>query len=418
MKYKLLDPETVYVSRQGSVPRMERMYRIQALKDIPRYGVRSGQIGGYVSSSSVLSHQGDCWIGGEAKAFGHVRVINNALLTEEARAVADDGCKLLISGNAILRGNALVAQSYMPVGADEALITNDAEIYGYAKINSPGVIEGRARIYGNADLGHFCSVLNNARIGGNAKLLGETVVSHNSRIYGNALIDIKCEITGNSIICKDVEVGKGRRIHSERYPNLPETEFPNGEPERDYLHKPNKGLYAEHKSTEVFSNPENATPAGLAQYPGGMYGNLFHELKDKVDSYHNDVVNLLRYPVMSDMTNDFTRAMATAMRRAERSLVSGEESEIKEAVLAFEESLLVAESNARKIASSALTPEDRKKTETAKQLFALAVNEGAAENEKKTALQRAFKELEGVMDIPQTAVDSIIARAGLLEIEA
>jgi len=415
MKYKLLNAKTVYISRQGSVPRMETMYQIQAAKAIPRHGVEVGQLGGYVSASGVLSHQGDCWIADNAKVYGNVRVLDNALVSEEARVVTSDPkLEIIISGNAVIRGNAFVSQISLPQGVKTSLISGDADISGYVNLNSPCVIEGKVKLYDNAIFGKNCSVLNNAHVGGEAQVGEHTVIAGDSRVFGNAVVGVQCEILGQSVLAGDALIPDGQKLLNHVEPDYEEEDLWAEEDwddeEEEFI--PKQGYF--HSVTPV-AKPA-LTKTGTSQ--GSIYTELFAEVKEKYDAYHNDVVNLLRYPVMSDMTNDFTLAMVTAMRRAERSLRASDETEIKEAVLSFEERFLAAESNARKIAATLFSSEERKHTETATQLFAVAVNDASAENEKKNALRRAFKELEGIMDIPDTAKSAIIARSGLLELEA
>jgi hypothetical protein len=52
------------------------MYRIRALKDFS--DVKAGDLGGFVESESNLSHNGDCWVYGNAKVYGNGEVFGNA----------------------------------------------------------------------------------------------------------------------------------------------------------------------------------------------------------------------------------------------------------------------------------------------------------------------------------------------------
>lgn len=86
MKYELTD-ET-----NGSGLR-----RIRALRDIPRYGVKEGDLGGWVESEGNLTQEGDCWvfdnaqvsdtalIYGDAQVFDAARVFGNAQVFDNAR---------------------------------------------------------------------------------------------------------------------------------------------------------------------------------------------------------------------------------------------------------------------------------------------------------------------------------------------
>ena len=48
------------------------IYRIKALKDFGR--VKAGDLGGFVEREKNLSHEGDCWVCGDAQVFENARV--------------------------------------------------------------------------------------------------------------------------------------------------------------------------------------------------------------------------------------------------------------------------------------------------------------------------------------------------------
>lgn len=428
-KYRLRESESAYVARDGKVPFSSVMYRIEALVDIPRYGVKAGDLGGLVSSSSILSHQGDCWIGENAKVYGQIKVSGNALVTGEAKIAAlhtMGKVMLEISGHAIIRGNAMIVQkTILDLSKPPSVIGDTAEIYGNAEILSPNVIAGNSRIYGYARLAEHCSVLGNAWIGGNANVQSFCLIEGNSRVFQDANISKGAELGGDTIIAGETQIAENARVFNRifpKYPDSPIREVFAEDPDAPYANKPDRSTYPLNYSGPIRQvegtvlNTDTYAPAVSSK--SGIYAELMAEIKGKVEEYHNDVINLIRYPVMSDMTNDFTRSMVTAMRQAERAEKAGDASEFKDAVLAFEEKFLSAESNARRIASTLFTDDEKKRTETAKQMFALAVNEGSPESEKKIALRRGFKELEGILDVPETAVNAIVAKAGLLELEA
>lgn len=79
---------------------------------------------------------------------------------------------------------------------------------------------------------------------------------------------------------------------------------------------------------------------------------------------------------------------------------------------------MAAESNAMKLSSSLLSGEELKKMDKAKDLLAIASNEASTEHEKKVSFQQAFKQLEGIIVVPEMAVDTFRAKIGLKEIEA
>ena len=78
MKYELTDETS------GSGLR-----RIRALRDIPRCGVKEGDLGGWVESEGNLTQEGDCWVSdtaliyGDARVFDNARVFGNAMVFDE-----------------------------------------------------------------------------------------------------------------------------------------------------------------------------------------------------------------------------------------------------------------------------------------------------------------------------------------------
>lgn len=95
-----------------------KIYRIIALRDFGN--VKAYELGGYVEDESNLSHEGDCWIGENAKVFGHATVTASAL----------------VSGSARVYGGANVT--------DHAHVYAGAEIFGGARIVGNLMIGGNA----------------------------------------------------------------------------------------------------------------------------------------------------------------------------------------------------------------------------------------------------------------------------------
>ena len=71
-------------------PEKPNLFRIRAVRDIPRFNVKAGDLGGYVQNSWNLSHEGDCWVGDNARVFrdatvsGNARVYGNAQVYDHA----------------------------------------------------------------------------------------------------------------------------------------------------------------------------------------------------------------------------------------------------------------------------------------------------------------------------------------------
>ncbi len=115
-------------------PRNPQLFRIRALRDIPRVNVKAGDFGGFVQSESNLSQEGDCWIGDNACVYGDAYISGNARIFQNAQ----------VCGNAQVYGNAQVfgdAKVY-----DRSRIFGDAKIYGNAQVFSNTWVSGDLEI--------------------------------------------------------------------------------------------------------------------------------------------------------------------------------------------------------------------------------------------------------------------------------
>ena len=130
--------------------------RIQALRDFG--DVKKGDIGGYVESEENLSHDGDCWVSGDAKVLDFAQV----------------------SGNAEVFGS--------------------AHVYGHAKVLGNACVSGRAQVFGNAQVYGEAHVYGDAHVYGNAKVYDKAVVSGSAKVYGDA------EVSGSAKVYEDADV--------------------------------------------------------------------------------------------------------------------------------------------------------------------------------------------------------------------
>ena len=131
------------------------LHRIRALRDIPRHGVKAGDLGGLIEKENNLSQDGDAWIFNDAEVSGNACVFGNAIVYDNAR-IYGYAC---VSGDAKIFGNACVY--------------GDARIFGDACIFDDACVSGDAKVYGNA------KVSGDAKISGNACVLGDARVSGN-----------------------------------------------------------------------------------------------------------------------------------------------------------------------------------------------------------------------------------------------
>ena len=153
------------------------LYRIRALIDIKAFGVKIGDLGGYIEKEYNLSHDCNAWVSDNAMVYGDARIYDNTIVYSDARVYgyARIYGNAAISGNAMIYGNSWVSDNAMVYG--DARIYDDTKIYGYARIYGNTIISGNAMIYGNA------------MVYGGAIVYGDSMVYGDAMVYGNA--DIK-----------------------------------------------------------------------------------------------------------------------------------------------------------------------------------------------------------------------------------
>ena len=108
MKYKLTDETKEFCGKT--------LFRIEATRDIPKYGIQSGDLGGWVENERNLLHGGDAWVGGDARVYG------------------------------------------------DAWVGGDAQVYGDARVYGDAWVYGDARVYGDAWVGGDARIKNNGNI--------------------------------------------------------------------------------------------------------------------------------------------------------------------------------------------------------------------------------------------------------------
>lgn len=113
------------------------VYRIRALRDIPRYGIKAGDLGGYIESENNLSNLGDCWIGNSAIVCKNAIVCDDAIVSDYAE----------VYNNAVICDEAEVLGSKAKV-FDFARISGHAKIYNSAKIFGGSTISGHITVSG------------------------------------------------------------------------------------------------------------------------------------------------------------------------------------------------------------------------------------------------------------------------------
>ena len=138
------------------------LHRIRALRDIPRFGVEAGELGGFVEGENNLSQDGDAWVSGDAEVSVYAKVYGNAW----------------VYGNAKVFGNAEIY--------GDALVFGKAWVSGNAKISGDAEVYGNAWVYGDAEVSGYAKVYGNAWVYGDARVFGKAWVYGDAEIYGDA----------------------------------------------------------------------------------------------------------------------------------------------------------------------------------------------------------------------------------------
>jgi carbonic anhydrase/acetyltransferase-like protein (isoleucine patch superfamily) len=372
-------------------------YRLQALRDIPEHNVKAGDLGGYVHRNVKISHEGSCWVGGNAQVIGKVSIEGNAYIGDEAVVWSDDRKSQItikdnvkVSGHALIRTVTLVGQK-----SSETVISENAQIFGFTSVRNARLITGNAKIYDQAKIYYASLITDQTHIFGHANVQDGCQILGFSSISGNA------SVRGSSVI-RDTNLAESAKVDGQS--------LINGKPSKTAISSsvPEKEIDA----LEWKSRAESVPPASSKSF------DAYNEVMAKISAYETDIVKIIKYPIMTDRTDTLTREMVMAVNNAKRYVDDPSGDDFKDSVLALENAFLSAESNARKIASTVFSEDERKKTERAKDLFRIASNEASTEQEKKVAFKQGFKQLEGILDVPDEAIDTFRIKIGLKELEA
>ena len=159
-----MKPRIKYEITNIQHPNYPNLFRIKSLRDIPRFNVKKGDLGGYVQYERNLSQEGECWITDNGCVY------DNGHVTDDAR----------VSSNARVFGFSRICDDAWVFG--EACIYDNAHIYGAAWIGASAAVFGKAQVYGNARVFGETHIFDQARVFGNAK------VGLASRVFGNAKV--------------------------------------------------------------------------------------------------------------------------------------------------------------------------------------------------------------------------------------
>lgn len=144
-------------------------------------------------------------------------------------------------------------------------------------------------------------------------------------------------------------------------------------------------------------------------------------VNDRWLAYELDVARLIDYPAMTDVREPLTSAYLKAKRKADRlapesadvDFTQDQLREYQDAVDDYLTAFDAAEREAMRVKDNNFTPAERDRLKKAKQFVAMSTNQGSSDNERKTAYQRALKELDGVLLLPEAAREALERKVNL-----
>lgn len=179
------------------------LYRIRALIDIPVYGVKAGDLGGFIETEDNLSHEGNSWVSGNATVYGKSLVSDNAWISKEA-IVFDSNLK----GDVVVSGKAMVWKSDIKGTGlkiiDDAVLEYITLEFEDSRISGKSILKN---IFGRSMLTNF-TMKENTQMKGLEKepmLMGGDRISISGRAR---LIGINALLGSDISISDDVSIGE------------------------------------------------------------------------------------------------------------------------------------------------------------------------------------------------------------------
>lgn len=397
--------------------------RWRAIRDIPQVGVKKGDITGYIEDIIECPNPlvASLWVSKDAVALG---------------AIVFKG-KIKITDFGYVRGPGLFERDRNGIPRSYLELSGDVTISGYARVGgnefhtsllTPSLMEGNIVISDEARVELPCSMVS---YHGVITVKDNAIMAGTSGVFGNVTVDKDSKIGTGVILDGDIHVFKSTlgnlvSVQGERIV-LDNASLPSHcVMENGIIIK--SGDIANGTPLDLnFSIRKNVTvPDSSVSAPVpvlaidvvhvDVWNQRFTEITQEIHSYESDIVKTIKYPVMTDLSNEATLEMVFALREVERSIANNYEN-FSELVTKLEKKFLIAESNARKIAGALYSNEEKKKTKQAEDLFSLACDDKASDNERRNALKQGFKRLEGILPISALAIESMRAKAGLRELE-
>lgn len=443
-KYELL-PEQEITTRRGETVVVQRL---RALRDIPEAFIVAGELGGFVSSPDVLSHEGSCWIDGfsvvidsivkDNALIRHTAFVRNSLVENDATVIesanVDQYChvkdnatisgnasvqglgdtittikdKALVSGNtkiiastiggkAKAWGNSTVSESTME---DESIVEGKSSVHetklrekAYATedtIISNSTLEGRTNIYGMATVRNS-TLSGRTEVADSATILDSTVTG-NSHIYGSARVE---STTVDSLVDEGVDP----------YQNM------------SLMNATGEGFIFDPTAVKEVVVPEVKGTTKPDTEESLRLKESLHRIEADYSAYVDSISRLIHYPVMADMGEKAIRTFAKNLRKAQATAEARNWDELEKTVDDAEDSFLIAESYARKTGISLLNDDEQGRLRKAGELMDTAINPFTTEEKRRTAFTECIRTLEGVIVLSDDAIKNLEDEIGLEKLQ-
>lgn len=387
-------------------------------------------------------------ISGKAQIMGAPKINGRGYIKDSALIKGEPKIQhLRMSGSAVIAGNPNINNCSLE---DSAQIFDSAEVW-------TAELKGNAKVYGQSFISkgsYYTRLTGNVRVFGHVRIHGatsepRTVLSENVSIYGNATVKEGCNISGASIVNENAYVLENCNISGNSKVSGPQplpARYRASSLIQDSSGIKSQGIQPQDSKNQFRNQPKNNANYIGAYAPSPIssalkkrppvaviqtleaksiepiraeLAEIIAKVEKDYDEYKNDVVKLIKYPIMVDLQDELTLNFTFALRKAKREVSYGQNAEkMEESVETLERAFLTAEANAQKIGPSNYTDHEVKKTETAKHMLAVALDEKASENERRISFKQAFKVLEGIIAVPDSAIETMKLQVGLKELEA
>lgn len=169
-------------------------------------------------------------------------------------------------------------------------------------------------------------------------------------------------------------------------------------------------------------NPAVEAVKSEAMNTSGILSNLnirIAEIKKQWAEYELDLVKILAYPTVTNMSLPATSDFHKAMRQVKVLMPEGipaftaSLSVLSDAVLDLEHKFDVMISEAKRSKWSSFSDDERISLKTAQNLLSIAINEASTPNERQIAYKRLMKEVEGIIVLPEKSIAELEAKISL-----